>query len=107
MPADLPPSPRSPGGDPRPRLTRNARNGLWLFAAYVLLYAGFVGLSALRPHVMATTPLGGVNLAILYGFGLIAAALLVALVYMTLSHGSGEESASGDESAGGARTDPR
>jgi hypothetical protein len=33
---------------------------------------------------MEITPLWGVNLAILYGFGLIAAALLLALVYSWL-----------------------
>ena len=30
---------------------------------------------------MDTTPLAGVNLAILYGFGLIIAALILALIY--------------------------
>ncbi len=68
---------------------RNARYGLWLFAIYVVLYAGFILLATFRHDLMARTPLGsGVNLAILYGFGLIVAALLLALLYMYLCRGS-------------------
>ena len=60
---------------------RNARYGLVLFALYLLLYGGFVLLNAFDPSLMETTPFAGVNLAVLYGLGLIAAALLLALVY--------------------------
>jgi uncharacterized membrane protein (DUF485 family) len=70
--------------DHAPTIARNARYGLILFAVYVVFYGGFVLLSALRPDVMASRPFGGVNLAILYGFGLIIAALILALIYMTL-----------------------
>lgn len=62
-------------------ISRNARNGMRLFVVYLIIYAGFVGLSAFAPKQMETTPLFGVNLAILYGFGLIVAALLLALIY--------------------------
>lgn len=62
-------------------LTRNARLGLILFAVYLAFYAGFVLLAAFAPQTMARTPLAGVNLAIWYGFALIAAALALALVY--------------------------
>ena len=59
----------------------NRRLGLVLFAVYLLLYGGFVLLAAFAPDSMEVTPAAGVNLAIWYGFGLIAAALLLALVY--------------------------
>ncbi|MFN9369203.1 MAG: DUF485 domain-containing protein [Planctomycetia bacterium] len=59
-----------------------ARIGLGLFAVYVLLYAGFMVLVLVRPDWLATRPLGGVNLAITYGLGLIVAALVLAMVYM-------------------------
>jgi uncharacterized membrane protein (DUF485 family) len=62
---------------------RNARNGLWLFAIYFAIYSGFVGLNAFRPEVM-TVDIAGINLAVWYGFGLIFAALALALVYMAL-----------------------
>lgn len=65
-------------------IARNARYGLILFAIYVAMYGGFMLLSALRPDVMASRPFGGVNLAILYGFALIAAALVLAVIYMAL-----------------------
>ena len=61
--------------------TRNARIGLVLFVIYLLLYGGFVFLNAFAADVMEMTPIAGVNLAILYGFGLIIAALILALVY--------------------------
>ena len=61
--------------------TRNSRIGLSLFAIYLLLYGGFVWLAAFSPETMERTPVAGVNLAIWYGFGLIVAAILLALVY--------------------------
>ncbi len=60
---------------------RNARYGFWLFLVYLVLYAGFVLLAAFSPQTMERTPFAGVNLAIWYGFGLIVAALVLALVY--------------------------
>jgi uncharacterized membrane protein (DUF485 family) len=55
---------------------------LWLFAFYLALYVGFMLLTAFRLDVMASTPFGGVNLAILYGLLLIVSALALALFYM-------------------------
>jgi len=63
---------------------RNSRYGLWLFGLYLILYGGFMGLAAFEPQLMAKAPFGGVNLAILYGFGLIVAARVFALLYMVL-----------------------
>lgn len=60
---------------------RNTRLGLTLFAFYLLLYSGFVLLATFAPADMESTPLAGVNLAIWYGFGLIVAALALALAY--------------------------
>ena len=60
---------------------RNARIGLILFFVYLAFYGGFVLLAAFSPATMARTPWAGVNLAIWYGFALIAAALLLALIY--------------------------
>jgi uncharacterized membrane protein (DUF485 family) len=52
-----------------------------LFAIYVILYGTFVLLAAFSPETMEATPLAGVNLAVWYGFGLIAAALVLAIIY--------------------------
>ena len=61
--------------------TRTTRIGLLLFAAYLVSYGGFVLLAAFSPETMEATPLAGVNVAIWYGFGLIVAAIVSALVY--------------------------
>ncbi|MBS0211180.1 MAG: DUF485 domain-containing protein [Planctomycetes bacterium] len=60
---------------------RNARRGMVLFLVYLAFYATYVVLVAFQPDVMRQQPLAGINTAILYGFGLIVAALLLALVY--------------------------
>lgn len=60
---------------------RNARFGLVLFFVYLMLYGGFVLLAAFSPATMQRTPLAGVNLAVWYGFGLIVAAIVLALLY--------------------------
>lgn len=65
---------------------RNARLGLVLFLVYLAFYAGFVLLAAFSPETMQRTPVAGVNLAVWYGFALIAAALVFALVYGALCH---------------------
>lgn len=63
---------------------RNARYGLLLFAVYLALYAGFMALNVVDPVAMARPVWLGMNLAIVYGFVLIIAALALALVYMVL-----------------------
>src|SRR5688500_3046822 len=62
----------------------NARAGLVLFFIYLAFYAGFMGLATFAPGAMARPVLAGVNLAITYGMGLIAGALVVAAIYMWL-----------------------
>ncbi len=68
-----------------PMQTHNARLGFLLFAIYLSLYGGFVFLNAFSAETMELTPVAGVNLAILYGFGLIIAAVVLALIYGWLS----------------------
>lgn len=77
-----------PDNDPE-TVSRNARNGLRLFAVYVVLYVGFMLLNAFAHERMQQPVLAGVNLAIVYGMGLIVAALLLALVYMWLCKARG------------------
>ncbi len=77
--------------------SRNARVGFILFGIYLLLYGGFVFLNAFGAETMELMPIAGVNLAILYGFGLIIAAVVLALIYgflcKTEDGGSAEEEA--------------
>lgn len=76
---------------------QSERVGFILFGIYLLLYGGFVCLSAFAPETMERTPLAGVNLAILYGFGLIVAAFVLALLYGVLSGKSERGAGEGDE----------
>jgi uncharacterized membrane protein (DUF485 family) len=69
-----------PPAEPAELLSRNARYGLALFAVYLALYSAFVLVNAFAPQWMEIT-IAGVNLAVWCGFGLIAAALVVALFY--------------------------
>ncbi len=61
----------------------NRRLGLWLFAAYATLYAVFVLIAAVRVDLLDAT-IGGLNLAIWGGFGLIVLAVLLALIYVPM-----------------------
>ncbi len=60
---------------------RNSRIGLRLFSIYALCYLGFVLVNAFATDWVEWVPFAGLNLAILWGFGLIALALVLALVY--------------------------
>jgi uncharacterized membrane protein (DUF485 family) len=64
----------------------NTRLGLVLFVIYLALYASYLGISTWSPATMGSAPFGegGVNLAIIFGFGLIVAALVLAVVYLLL-----------------------
>ena len=64
-----------------PEASRNARLGLWLFGVYLVFYAGFVLISAFATDLLEWVPILGLNLAVIYGFGLIALALVLALIY--------------------------
>jgi uncharacterized membrane protein (DUF485 family) len=78
--------------------TRNSRIGLALFTLYLVFYGGFVLIAAFAPQLMEATPLAGVNVAVWYGFGLIGAALLLALIYGWACRSSGETAKRGSGS---------
>ena len=59
----------------------NTRLGLKLFVVYLLFYLGFVLINAFAADLMETVAVAGLNLAIVYGFGLIVSAFALALVY--------------------------
>jgi uncharacterized membrane protein (DUF485 family) len=65
-------------------VAHNTRIGVILFTVYVAFYGGFMALSAFWPEAMSTPALGGANLAVVYGFALIVAALVLALLYMCI-----------------------
>ena len=79
-PQQQPPQSQQPM--PRPGLPKASPLGIWLFLAYLAVYAGFVWISAFSGTRLAARPFGGVNLAIIYGFILIVVPLILALAYL-------------------------
>ncbi|MCF7832391.1 MAG: DUF485 domain-containing protein [Candidatus Marinimicrobia bacterium] len=57
--------------------------GMWMFLLYTLVYAGFIIVTVVKPELMGTD-IGYLNLAIVYGMGLIVFALILALIYNAL-----------------------
>ena len=89
------------------------RVGIWMFILYAVVYGGFVLINTVNPELMASD-IGSLNLAIIYGFGLIIFALMLAFVYNAICTAAEEEfndapdsgdAASGDNSdeQGGTR----
>jgi uncharacterized membrane protein (DUF485 family) len=72
--------PAAPAGKD-PAFGFKRRLGVIMFACYAAVYAGFVVINLVRPALMGRLALGGLNLAVVYGFGLIVSALILALVY--------------------------
>ena len=79
----------------------NTKLGLILFLIYLIFYSGFVFISAFSPQTMELTPVKGVNLAILYGFGLIVAAFVMALIYGLMCKSDDESDVPSSEKDGG------
>jgi len=60
---------------------KKARLGIWFFFIYFFLYAGFVAIGVLNYELLGQNVLGGINLAIFYGMGLIVFAILLGILY--------------------------
>lgn len=73
--------PAAGGQSPDPAMAYKTRLGVWMFAVYALIYAVFVAINLIDPAMMEASVLWGLNLAVIYGLGLIAAALVMAVVY--------------------------
>ena len=76
--------------------TRNTRLGRRLFLVYLVLYAAYVLITAVRPATM-DMPIAGVNLSIWAGAVLILAAVFLALLYGVMCDGDDEPAASAPE----------
>ena len=57
------------------------RLGIQMFLIYALVYAGFVLINITNPTLMEKQIVFGLNLAVVYGFGLIILSLIMALIY--------------------------
>ena len=55
--------------------------GVYLFIIYVVVYAGFIAINVASPQTMAKKIFAGQNLAVVYGFALIALAFIMGVIY--------------------------
>ncbi|QVK21606.1 DUF485 domain-containing protein [Mycoplasmatota bacterium] len=60
-----------------------ARLGIWMFFGYIIIYGGFMLINVINPKLMGLD-IGSLNLAVVYGFGLIVFALILAIIYNNL-----------------------
>jgi len=75
-----------PAAEARPdhAISYKMRIGVRMFLIYGIIYAGFVAINVLKPVLMETIVIFGLNLAVVYGFSLIIIALILALIYNSL-----------------------
>ena len=88
-------------------MSRNARLGFFFFLAYATVYAGFVAVCTFRYDWMGTIVVAGLNLAIVYGVGLIALAVVMAVVYTLLCTADGDTPAPSPGTPGEGLPSPR
>ncbi len=60
---------------------RKQKLGVKMFILYSLVYAAFVAIGVIDYKLMGKIVLGNLNLAVVYGFGLIIFAILLGLIY--------------------------
>lgn len=58
-----------------------AKFGVIMFVIYTIVYSGFVLIGLTKPEWMGLEFVGGQNLAIIYGFGLIVLAIVMGFIY--------------------------
>jgi uncharacterized membrane protein (DUF485 family) len=64
-----------------PAFAYKRRLGVIMFIVYGVIYAGFVAVNLASPVLMETAVFAGLDLAVVYGMGLIVLALVLALFY--------------------------
>lgn len=60
---------------------KKAKLGVIMFFIYTIVYAGFVLIGLTKPELMGLELIGGQNIAIIYGFGLIVLAIVMGFIY--------------------------
>ncbi|MFH2052998.1 MAG: DUF485 domain-containing protein [bacterium] len=83
---------------PDPASAYKTRLGVGMFIIYCIVYVGFVLTNVLSEgRAMQTIVFSGLNLAVVYGIGLIVFALFLALIYNHLCTRKERETAGGGE----------
>lgn len=66
---------------------KKSKLGVILFIFYSIVYAGFVTIGVVNYELMGKILIGGQNLAVIYGFGLIVLAIVLGLIYNAICTG--------------------
>ena len=61
-----------------------AKLGIYFFIIYTIVYAGFIVINVASPKSMGIILFAGLNLACVYGFGLIILAIIMGLIYNSM-----------------------
>ena len=61
-----------------------AKLGVYMFFFYVIIYAGFIVINVASSKLMELILFAGLNLAVVYGFGLIVLAIVMGIIYNNL-----------------------
>jgi len=64
-----------------PAFAYKRKLGVVMFIVYGVIYAGFVVVNLVQPRHMSDILFAGLDIAVVYGLGLIVLALVLALVY--------------------------
>ena len=88
------PAPQS-GKDPA--FSYKRRLGVFLFLCYAAIYAAFIAINVIDAKLMDRVVFSGLNLAVIYGFGLILLALVLALLYSAMCSRREKSLAAGKE----------
>lgn len=76
--------PAEPQAEKDRAISYKTRLGVRMFVAYALVYVGFILINIIKPVLMEKQIIFGLNLAVVYGFGLIILSIIMALIYNVL-----------------------
>lgn len=76
---------------------QKSKLGVRLFFIYLICYAGFVALGVFNYELLSTTVFSGLNLAIVYGIGLILFAVIMGIIYNYYCTKYEDEAEKGDD----------
>ncbi len=62
-------------------IPKKTKLGVILFIVYSAIYSGFVFIGTIYPEFMGARTIGNLNLAFVYGMGLIVLAIIMGIVY--------------------------
>lgn len=74
----------SKSSDPDNASVYKTRIGVYMVILYALVYFGFIVINIINPLLMERIIFSGLNLAVVYGIGLIIFALILALIYNSM-----------------------